>query len=260
MVRIFLVIFVFVSFLAAVPHTLEQLQYRLDSLNFLRREAIKDGDDGNEFSSEIKQLERAIITKNNEMKADGSNKSDDISDDKENIKKTPLKNEEDNLNFFTNRSVLDNLVIVMGAIAVLAMTFLIFARIFLIVSQKNKNKRTSTAKKLPDFETKKEILPKTANVLTEIDRYKERTKNLENVTYSIKELAQKYQTSDAAVVQIEPKTETMPNEEPKQMRALKIKNEIVKRFDNGEDTAKIAQDFSMSKDQVVMILNLAGRK
>lgn len=231
-----------ISFLTAAPYTSEQLQGQLDSLNFLQQEAIRNGEDkDNELSVAIKHLQTAIETQR---------KSEEISINGGNKEKISQKNESD-WNFFSEfneifvqQSLIDKLMIIMGLVAILAGIFLILARIFLAVSRKNKTKRVL-------FDTKKEILPKTANVLNEINRYRERVENFENATYSIKEIAKKNPANESFAVS---------SEEPKKMRAIEIKNEIVKRFDNGEDTAKIAQDFSMSKDQVVMILNLAGRK
>jgi len=55
-------------------------------------------------------------------------------------------------------------------------------------------------------------------------------------------------------------SEETPPQKPQNTRATEVKNEIVKRFDEKEDVAKIAQDFNMSKDQIAMILRLAGRK
>jgi hypothetical protein len=259
--KLFFAVYVFVSVTAAFSYTFEQLQRRLDSLELLQQEAIRGGGDGKEFSVEKKQLQMAIETKNNELKAEVVKKIEGISDSEEVVKKTPQKNSTQN--FFANRSLLDNLVIIMGAIAVASAIFLVFARIFLAVSKKNKEKKILTAKKTPQTEVKIELAPKTANETREIDRNnRENVPNIEKVTYSIRDLANKIPPKDALPkFVIETGTQAaVPEEKPKKMRAVELKNEIVKRFDNGEDTAKIAHDFSMSKDQVVMILNLAGRK
>jgi hypothetical protein len=211
------------------------------------------------FSVEINQLQRAIETKNNDLRGDLSIKKENAG----NEKKTSSKNQETNSNIFTKRSLLDNLVILMGAIAILAAIFLVFAHIFLTVSKKNKGKQVLAPKNQPDIKQKTEILQiptETTNVPNEIDRYKESPQNSESVTYSMKELFRKTQQLEIISASSKQKIESVQNEEPKKMRAMEVKNEIVKRFDKGEDTAKIAQDFSMSKDQVIMILNLAGRK
>jgi len=259
--KLFFAAYVLVSVSAAFSYTFEQLQRRLDSLELLQQEAIRGGGDGKEFSAEKKQLQMAIETKNNELKAEVVKRIEEVADGDENLKKTPPKNS--GKNFFANRPLLDNLVIIMGAIALVAAMFLVFARILLAVSKKNKEKKILAAKKTPPPEVKSEILPKPASLTIEIDRSnKETAQNLEKITYSIRDLANKIPPKE---VLPKPAVETRApfiaiEEKPKKMRAVELKNEIVRRFDNGEDTAKIAHDFSMSKDQVMMILNLAGRK
>jgi hypothetical protein len=58
-----------------------------------------------------------------------------------------------------------------------------------------------------------------------------------------------------------PPTQVPPIQAPlNPPRASDIKSEIIQRFDENEDIGKIAQEFKMSKDQVTMILRLAGRK
>ena len=66
------------------------------------------------------------------------------------------------------------------------------------------------------------------------------------------------------IFQEQPKVETPPPPppppSPNPPRAQDVKSEIVQRFDANEDIGKIAQDLKVSKDQVAMILRLAGRK
>jgi len=259
--KLFFAAYVFASVSAAFPYTFEQLQRRLDSLELLQQEAMRRGGDGKEFFAEKKQLQMAIETKNSELKAEVVKRIEEGAVGDEVVKKPPSKS--DGKNFFANRPLLDNLVIIMGAIALLAAMFLVFARIFLALSKKNKEKKILTAKKQSQTEVKKEISSKPTNLTIEIDRNnKETEQNLEKITYSIRDLAKKIPPKD---VLPKPSAETrtpfiVTEEKPKKMRAVELKNEIVRRFEDGEDTATIAHDFSMSKDQVVMILNLAGRK
>ena len=241
MEKLILAICIFAVFLSATPYSSEQLQGQLDSLNFLQQEAIRRGEEkNNDLSVAIKHLQTAIETQRRANTPSNNNAG---------VGDKSSKNDFDYgkkfIQDFAQRPIIDRLVIIMGAIAILAAMFLIFARIVLAVSQKNKLKPAK-------FNIKTEIAPKNANVLSEINRYKERSANLEKIAPI------PIVPPSVASHSIEPIE--LGTEEPKKMRAREIKNEIVKRFDSGEDTAKIAQDFSMSKDQVVMILNLAGRK
>jgi flagellar biosynthesis/type III secretory pathway M-ring protein FliF/YscJ len=222
----------------------EQLQRRLDSLELLQQESIRSGAGSGEYMAEIKQLQMAITTKNNELKAEIGRIIEGAQND--NI---DTMNEEVKFDFFAKRPLWDNIVIVMGAIAVAAVLFLIIAKIILTVS------RNKMAKK-QNKPTKKDVQPKTANVFNEIDRYKEKETHKTEINESgialLKELAKNEIKNEA----LKPEEE-QPKKPP---RAVDLKNEIVKRFDKDEDTAKIAQDLGISKDQVVMILSLAGRK
>ena len=238
-----------------VPYSLEQLNRRLDSLSSLQQEAIRSGGNKDEHSAEKNQIQRAITARTNELRAEVLRKLEE--DNAGGNISTAKKNE--SFDFFAERPLLDNLVIIMGAIAVAAIIFLFFAKIFITISKRNalKPQKQPKEKKL-----KNEIPQKTANVLSEIDRYKEKeTQKAElnqSVIASLKELAKK---EEVAIVKSEIKTEIPPAEEkPKKFGAVELKNEIVRRFDKKEDTAKIAQDLGISKDQVVLILSLAGRK
>jgi hypothetical protein len=217
----------------------------LDSIYLL----IRNGGNENEYSAEIKQIQGAITAKNNELKAEIAKKIDDAMSGKIEVEKETPK-----IDFFAEYSFWDKIQIVMGAIAIAAVIFLLSARIIIAVSKNKKAKKQIPAKEKQEKKPKKELLQKTANVLSEIDRYKEKETQKaefnESVIASLKELAKN-----------ETKETPKPEEEPKKpSRAIELKNEIVRRFDKQEDTAKIAQDLGISKDQVVMILSLSGRK
>jgi hypothetical protein len=107
-----------------------------------------------------------------------------------------------------------------------------------------------------------------------IDRYREKTARKaeysDSVIYSLKDLASKYPpkieeaqapgTDEIQAPRIEETQTPKIDDAPKRLRAIELKNEIVRKFDKGEDVAKIAHDFGISQDQIVMILKLAGRK
>jgi len=242
-----------------IPYSLEQLNRRLDSLNALQQEAIRSGGNKENYSAEKSQVQRAITTRTIELKAEIIRRFEESAGGTETA---PTTKERINFDFFSERPLLDKLVIITSAIAILAVIFLIFVKIFIAISRRPKKPKIVKVKK--QKETKDDISQKTANVLTEIDRYKEKEVQKaefnQSVIASLKELSKNE-------VKIEPRkeikndtVEIKAEEPPKKMRAVELKNEIVRKFDSGEDTAKIAQDFDISKDQVVLILNLAGRK
>ena len=244
MIKILLTTCFLASFSVGAPYTSEQLHHRLDSLYDLRRAAMETGGNESEFAAEIEHVQTAIETvRRNEGFSDNGVNAEKTTQKTEDVSQTFLANF---LKNFKDFSFLDKLVIIMGAIAVLAAIFLLLMRIVLGFSRRKKTKRQAPAPKNPPFpEIKEELTPKAANAINIIDRYKERAAA----------------TTPPPSPTPPPLTSSQPTpEEPKKMRALEVKNEIVKKFDNGEDTAKIAQDFSMSQDQIIMILNLAGRK
>ena len=247
----------------------EKLQTRLDSLYQLEREARSNGEE-NKYAAEIKQLQTLIKTERERIQEEGL---------KEINENTAAKDINENPYFPTNiadftakissflagNKLLDNLIILMGAIAILASIFLVFIRLFLKIS--SKNKKSTVKNKIPT---------KTANVHKDIDRYKKKTaagaQNSETVIYSLKELASRNQPKITTIIDdgnmsknderpkklsaAKPKNDDIP----KNLTAAELKNEIIRRFDAGEDAAKIAHSFNVSQDQIAMILRLAGRK
>jgi hypothetical protein len=278
MKKVFLISLIFISFLAVFGqnnrHTVPELQKRLDSLYFLQQEAIRRGEENN-LATEIRQLQTVIQAENARFLEERANNKTQSQAAKE-------ANDRFNLGaklkeIFANREPLDILIIAMGAIAVLAAVFLLFTRLFLAISPKSK-KSAAKNKKLPK---RTNVLNEKSNVLNEIDRYKEKEAQKaefsQSIIYSLKELASQNKPvieNIETLKNVESKElsknikseEVFENEEEiknaeeiKKPRVMDLKNEIVKRFNLGDDKAKIAQEFNISQDQVLMILKLAGK-
>jgi len=241
-----------------IPYSFEQLQRRLDSLEFLQQEAIRGGNEQNLYAGEIRQLQRAITTKSNEQRAEIAKRMEESPDG--NIG-APTERKVLDFDFFAERPLLDNLVIVMGAIAIASAIFLLLAKIFIAISKNRKPKIPKSPKIKQKKSAKNEDLQKTANVLSEIDRYKEKESQKAEFNESVIATLRELSRNEAKIEKTENVESPKPEEEQaKKPRAIDLKNEIVRRFDKNEDTVKIAQDLGISKDQVLMILNLAGRK
>jgi uncharacterized membrane protein YhiD involved in acid resistance len=227
----------------------EQLQTRLDSLYQLEREARQSGEE-NKYVAEIKQLQTLIKTERERVEEENL-KSEVAAPDFAKETNEYAEYIEKITAFFAGNKLLDNLIIAMGVIAILAAIFLIFIRLFLAISPKREKSAV-----------KKKVLPKKANVAKATNRYKEKSAQTpqisENITYSLRNLANQnsVKIKQEIVENIPPKNKEMTKKE----QVEGFKNEILRKFDSGKDAASIARDFNVSQDQISMILRLAGRK